>query len=291
MEGALKYGVFQGLKELVVQYAGDENWNGTWAECDMSLMSNAITNALPGLEVLEWSQHLYEKQWHSGSTFGSFSGLKQLISLTVDYQLLVPTGFDSNDKPLHLLAPSEYLPASLQSLHLTDFMDADVQGLSDRYLKTASAATVVNFITNLVTTLPLANIELSLPMGIWHDDYGNGYPELPRRVRKLLSQLVEVLSNMGIVLKVWRQESTQAEITLLYEPGYTAPWPQLQDIPQDQWTESAVLVWKIKTGSREAPSRQTGRDEIGCMKSCIQRMMTEEQMGISRSYSSICEDA
>jgi hypothetical protein len=183
----------------------------------MGRMSNAIVTSLPGLKVLEWSQNQWDKQWHTVSSFGSFSGLKQLTSLTVDYQLLVPTGNGSSWTPLHLLRPNEYLPGGLQSLHLTDVMDGDVTKISTRFLKGTPPATTVNFITNLVAALPcLATIQLSLPMGSWHDDDGNRDFKLPRRMRKLLPHLVEALDGMGVVLEVWRQTQVGGQAKIYF---------------------------------------------------------------------------
>jgi hypothetical protein len=132
LEGALSHETLRGLKQLRVQFAGSAyGWNDPWARYGMSRMSNAIVTSLPGLEVLEWSQHQWDKQWHTVSNFGSLSGLKQLTSLTVDYQLLVPTGNGSNGTPLHLLGSTECIPVGLQSLHLTNVMDLDVTSISD----------------------------------------------------------------------------------------------------------------------------------------------------------------
>jgi hypothetical protein len=59
-------------------------------------------------------------------------------------------------------------------------------------------------------------------MGSWHDDYGNGYSELPRRIRKLLPHLIEALSGVGVMLEVWRQSQVgdQVKAKLLYEFEY-----------------------------------------------------------------------
>jgi hypothetical protein len=225
IERAVAWPEFAGLKDLRVCRADD------WRGYDFTRLSEALVTHLPDLEHLEWSSQAWDKEWGSLKPIGSLVGFTKLTTLIIDYRFLTARIYHEH-KLLHLLEPQTYLPASLQSLHITDTMKEDIRDLSQRYLKRLATGSVIAFLAALLNATQISDLTLSITMELSHYDYGNGMSELPRHVRKLLPQLVSTLEGMGISLSVWRSQG-QASRKLLYEPGYEAPWPHLGDVDQE----------------------------------------------------------
>ena len=105
---------------------------------------------------------------------------------------------------LHLLKPLDYLPASLQTLHVTNMSKPTIHNLSDGFLTTSSTTTALNFLSALFTTLSLSRVDLFFAADSWQ--HCIGYAELPRRVHKFLPCLIAALSNIGVTMAVWQQQ-------------------------------------------------------------------------------------
>jgi hypothetical protein len=94
-------------------------WNTLYtigSQHNFKLLSQALLDCVPDLEVFEWSGHKY---WEGDQVIilpiGSLKDLSKLTELTVDIELF--TGHDARHLPSHLTDPDEYLPASLKTTH------------------------------------------------------------------------------------------------------------------------------------------------------------------------------
>jgi hypothetical protein len=177
----------------------------------MSLISSAIITHHPCLSSLEWYRHTLAYEDNSSDPFGSLRSLTQLKHLALDYELMTPaTGDEAGyGHALHLLKPLDYLPASLQTLHVTNMSKPTIHNLSNDFLTTGSTTTSLNFLSALFTTLSLPRVNLFFAADSWQ--HSIGYAELPRRVRKFLPCLIAALSNIGVTMAVWRQQGEGRE--------------------------------------------------------------------------------
>jgi hypothetical protein len=248
-----------GLVELCVSGAGETQYRSTWHDYDFTSLSNIIVTQIPHLQVLEWSWYEWEKDDASVTPFGSFSRLRKLTSLTLDYALMTPSMHHHEASPTHLLDPQAYLPVDLESLHVTDIMHQDVSILCSRYLQHYPIATVMAFVLGLVMRTSLSTIKLSMNMESWHHDTGDGMCELPRCMRKFLPLLVASLYEMGVTLAVWRSSGQADDSKLLYEPGYDVSSPHLEVLDQILWTPTTIRMWEVKTGLKQRPNGLPGR--------------------------------
>jgi hypothetical protein len=151
-----------GLKNLLV--GGFYSDSGDpWDRYNLEQINQAIETHLPNLERLEWSQHDYNYDMVSLTSFGSFNGLTQLRKLKFDYNLLememVPaTGVFSAwmNEQLQLTQPYDYLPDSLNHLHICS-LTGEIGGSHRR----------IDVLLQAAHTMSLDTIEVSLTMENW----------------------------------------------------------------------------------------------------------------------------
>jgi hypothetical protein len=233
----------QGVKSLIVQYAGDKPGYGygrqLWHGYAMNSISDAIVTHLPNLERLEWSRHHHDRRT-SLDPFGSLKGASKLIDLTLDFNLMTPADRHYYVQPSDILKPQEHPPPRLETLHVTCISKTHIDLMSEAYLKTTLTPVVLGYILGLVGSHSLTHIQLSFAMDPCDNKYDSGDSELPRRARNFFPTLITALSDIGITMVVWRQEDTEGK--MLYKAGYEAAWPQLLDLSCRIWRRNEVAI-------------------------------------------------
>jgi hypothetical protein len=231
-----------GMEELCVRQA-------TWYDYNSAILSGALVSYTPNLRTLEWTQYEYYRHSEHVQPFGSLRGPQNLTTLALDYTLMTPAS--GNADPIHLLDAETYLPDSLKSLNITEIMLDDAQSLCSRYLQNYSPTAVAAFVLNRLARTLLSTIKLSISLWDW---FNYGMRELPRRIRQILRQLVARLHQMDVNLAVWRAPNGVDEGRLLYEPGFEAPWPHLDDVERGCWAAETTRLWEIKTEQKRRPN-------------------------------------
>ena len=224
------------VKELKISkvFVGYES---SWPkDYDLRRIIQVIEGHLLNLEVLHWFQHDWEKENTSTRAFGSFKGLSKLRELKIDAQLLATHDhiYDPDAEVLALTRPAEYLPDSLEALHVLCLTAHDER---------------IDLALQLARTMNLRSLELSLNLEewytYWHRVADEGAHELRKSRRKFFRDTVADMIASGIKMRVWRQEGMCPE-KILFAPGYQRPWPIWVDAEKRCWSYRVLAAWGAK---------------------------------------------
>ncbi|KAI4637029.1 hypothetical protein J4E93_010695 [Alternaria ventricosa] len=224
------------VKELKISkvFVGYES---SWPkDYDLRRIIQVIEGHLLNLEVLHWFQHDWEKENTSTRTFGSFKGLSKLRELKIDAQLLATHDhiYDPDAEVLALTRPAEYLPDSLEALHVLCLTAHDAR---------------IDLALQLARTMNLRSLELSLNLEDWYTYWrrvaDEGAHELRKSRRKFFRDTVADMTASGIKMRVWRQEGMCPE-KILFAPGYQRPWPIWVDAEKRCWSYRVLAAWGAK---------------------------------------------
>jgi hypothetical protein len=213
---------FRQLKQLRVC----NTYQSMGPQRDFELLSRALVDQVPALEVFEWSGHKGEIGHPIRILpLGSLKGLTKLMELAVVIELFA--GHDPINLPPHLTGPSEYLPGGLKTLRITRVPCA----MLEKPFESHDQTTMMAFVVRTASSMCLSTLEISLVMDEidWHDAFAMRPSELSQCIRDFIPKVVNLLAGKGITFRIWGQ-SYLFSPKLPYEPGFAARWPHWEYI-------------------------------------------------------------